>query len=204
MLSVIQWKPFSLGLKYFSSKCSAFQECHPVKQTHKALGSKLADRGYGAQCASVLSLPPHSLGDFPEVSILLSLENIFLIPLEWQKYSSFFQELESSCLHLVCWNSCLSGGRGWFGDRGMQSGIRCTKPRPATLSTVYVKQRFIWKGGQIAEALAVLFSFSVSILSGFCYFLLWELWWRLERCTGCMMACEKELGISGLRWYSNN
>lgn len=44
------------------------------------------------------------------------------------------------------------------------------KLRPATLSKFYLKQRFIWKGGQIAEALAVLFCFLISILSVFCGF----------------------------------
>lgn len=45
----------------------------------------------------------------------------------------------------------------------------------STLSTFYLKQRFIWKGGQIAEVLAALVCFSISILSVLCDFLLWEL-----------------------------
>lgn len=118
MLSAIHGKPFSLGLKYCSSKRSALQECHPVTQRDEALESKHTDSGCQAQCAPVLSLPPHSFRQLyelgiacpPKVSILLSLEIRFLIPLEWQKYGSLFQELETSCLHPVNWNLCLSGG----------------------------------------------------------------------------------------------
>lgn len=143
-LSAILWKPFSRGLKYCGSKCSASQEHHPVKQTDEVWGSRHTSSGCRAHWVSIFSLPPHSLGssmiwEKPDLQKINKNSFCFCCKTDfsfhWNSTNtadpSMSQAAQDAALDFVSvWQPWVI----WW--QGMQLGMRCMKERSAALCVV--------------------------------------------------------------------